>query len=106
MHQLTNGAIYVEIMHFPLPEGWSLRETRLLISLHGFPEAWPPRFWTDTNVIAPTGQVSNGTGDEQLDTLGARRGFCYGPNGNWGNERPNLWKYVKFVKSRFSEERR
>jgi hypothetical protein len=107
VHQLSTGITYVEIMRFPLPEGWSPQETRLLISLQGFPEGWPPKFWTDTNVVAPTGQAPAGAGDEQLETLGTRRGYCFSANGSsWGNERPNLWKYVKFVKSRFSEERR
>jgi len=104
VRELADGSIHVEVPNVVLPSGWSQSTTKILIVLPaGYPQAAPSGFFAEPNILGPGGKNPDGSGQNQINGV-PWKSFCWRPN-TWDNSRENLWRYIKFVQTRFLENR-
>lgn len=100
VQQRPDGSIYIFVPSISLPQGWNMQTTKLLVILPvQYPQAPLQGFYADANLKLADGRAPSGGGAATIDNEQWLR-FCWNPQ-TWDMSRENLWKYIKFVESRF-----
>ena len=100
VQQRPDGSMYILIPSISLPPGWNVPATKILVILPvQYPQAPPQGFYADANLKLADGRPPSGGGAASIDNEQWLR-FCWNPQ-SWDMSREALWKYVKFVESRF-----
>lgn len=100
VQQRPDGSIYIRIPSVSLPPGWNMPATKILVIIPvQYPQAPPQGFYADANLKLADGRQPSGGGAAAIDNEQWLR-FCWSPKG-WDISKENLWKYIKFVESRF-----
>lgn len=98
----TSGIIQVEVLDFPLPPGWNAEKTKILIILpEGYPANKPNGFEADDAIRLADGRMPGGGSLNKIENKSWIH-FCWNPK-KWDPSLEALWKYIKFVGSRFRE---
>lgn len=97
-----DGSFHLEVLKVPLPDGWSKSHTRILVIIPvGYPTNKPGGFFADNDLRLQNGDMPKGAGQNNLSGT-PWLSFCWSPT-TWNQDRETLWRYIKFVESRFQE---
>lgn len=99
----AEGWIIILIYNYPLPRGYSRKDTKLLLKFPlSYPNGKPDMFWTGTDILLENGQVPQSA--EQIEpALGSEwRRFSWHLQ-NWNPAVDNLKTYLEFVNNRLAK---
>ena len=100
VQQRPDGSTYIIIPSISLPNGWNMPATKILVILPvQYPQASPQGFYADPNLKLADSRAPSGSGAAVIDSEQWLR-FCWNPQ-VWDMSRESLWKYIKFVETRF-----
>lgn len=97
-----DGSIHVVVSPVPLPGGWSMSATRILVLIPpGYPDQRPSGFFAEHGLTLSQGTQPKGSGVNQVAGEPWMY-FCWHP-ATWNPTADTLWKYVKLMTERFRE---
>lgn len=91
---------------FPLGEGYSAKETDLLLKIpRSYPEAGPDMFWVDPKITLDSGQVPQAA-DSMENHLGKIwRRFSWHRGSAWHPTIDNIHGHIEFIRRRLKDKR-
>lgn len=98
----SDGQLHLEVPNIPLPGGWNKSQIRVLVIVPvGYPTTKLGGFFADRDLRLANGDNPKGASESSVGGT-TWLAFCWSSE-TWDHDRETLWRYIKFVESRFQE---